>query len=130
DSYSVPPALTSFPTRRSSDLKSSRQLVEMLLLEMTEEGILSEVVPGKYKLLSLAAQITGTVDMTAAGSAYIVPDEGGEDIFVSQANLKGALHGDKVKVLLFARKKRRQLEGEIVEIIKRKRELFVGQLQV
>lgn len=110
--------------------KSSRQLVEMLLLEMTEEGILSEVVPGKYKLLSLAAQITGTVDMTAAGSAYIVPDEGGEDIFVSQANLKGALHGDKVKVLLFARKKRRQLEGEIVEIIKRKRELFVGQLQV
>lgn len=110
--------------------KSSRQLVEMLLLEMTEEGILSEVVPGKYKLLSLAAQITGTVDMTVAGSAYIVPDEGGEDIFVSQANLKGALHGDKVKVLLFARKKRRQLEGEIVEIIKRKRELFVGQLQV
>ena len=51
----------------------------------------------KYKLLSLAAQITGTVDMTAAGSAYIVPDEGGEDIFVSQANLNGALHGDKVK---------------------------------
>lgn len=110
--------------------KSSRQLVEMLLLEMTEEGLLSEVIPGKYKLLSLAAQITGTVDMTAAGSAYIVPDEGGEDIFVSQANLNGALHGDKVKVLLFARKKRRQLEGEIVEIIKRKRELFVGQLQV
>src|SRR5690606_37510546 len=53
--------------------KSSRQLVEMLLLEMTEEGLLSEVIPGKYKLLSLAAQITGTVDMTAAGSAYIVP---------------------------------------------------------
>src|SRR5690606_39878006 len=97
DSYSVPPALTSFPTRRSSDLKSSRQLVEMLLLEMTEEGILSEVVPGKYKLLSLAAQITGTVDMTAAGSAYIVPDEGGEDIFVSQDRKSTRLNSSHVK---------------------------------
>jgi ribonuclease R len=110
--------------------KSARQLVEVLLFELSESGFLSQVSTGRFKLLSRGSQIIGTVDMTASGAAYIVPDDGGEDIFVTQSNLKTALHGDRVKVLQFARRKRHQMEGEVVEVIKRKRELFVGVLDV
>ena len=49
----------------------------------------------------------GTVDATSSGAAYIVPADGnGDDVFVSQQNLKNALNGDLVKILIFAKKKR------------------------
>jgi ribonuclease R len=110
--------------------KADRHLVHMLLLEMAAQGILSEIVSGKFKQLSCDESIMGKVDMTASGAAYIVPDEGGEDIYVSQAKLKQALDGDKVKVLVYSQGKRRQREGEVIEIVKRKRETFVGTLEV
>jgi len=110
--------------------KSGRQLIEILLFELRDSGALSEVSVGRFQLLSGGSTILGKVDMTASGAAYIVPDQGGEDIFVSQSNLNTALHGDYVRVLQFARRKRQQGEGEVVEIIKRKRDLFVGILQV
>ncbi|HBX89668.1 MAG TPA: ribonuclease R, partial [Marinilabiliaceae bacterium] len=110
--------------------KSGRQLVEVLLFEMMENGVLSEIAAGRFKMLSRGSHIIGVVDMTASGAAYIVPEDGGDDVFVSQTNLNSALHGDTVKVLQYARKRRRQPEGEVVEIIKRKRELFVGQIQL
>lgn len=110
--------------------KSGRQQVQLVLIELSETGFLSEVSSGRYKLLARGAYITGTVDMTASGAAYIVPEDGGSDVFVSQSNLKTALNGDIVKVLQFARRRGHSPEGEVVEIVKRKRELFVGSLEV
>ncbi len=110
--------------------KSGRQNVQLVLIELAENGFLSEVSSGRYKLLARGAYITGKVDMTASGAAYIVPHDGGSDVFVSQNNLKHALNGDTVKVLQYAHRKRHSPEGEVVEIVKRARELFVGVLQV
>ncbi|MDG5800496.1 ribonuclease R [Marinilabiliaceae bacterium ANBcel2] len=110
--------------------KKGRRRIESLLFEMRDSGFISEVTAGRFKLLARSSYITGVVDMTASGAAYIVPDDGAEDIFVSQSNLNNALNGDRVKVLQYARPKRRQLEGEVVEIVKRSRELFVGVLEV
>jgi len=110
--------------------KSGRQQVQLVLIELSETGFLSEVSSGRYKLLARGAYITGTVDMTASGAAYIVPEDGGSDVFVSQSNLKTALNGDIVKVLQYARRRGHSPEGEVVEIVKRKRELFVGSLEV
>lgn len=110
--------------------KSGRQMVQLSLIELGESGFLSEVSAGRFKLLARGAYITGKVDMTASGAAYIVPEDGGQDVFVSQSNLKNALNGDIVKVLQFARRKRHTPEGEVVEIVKRKRDLFVGTLEI
>lgn len=107
-----------------------KRLIQVILYDLLDSGLLKEVVRGKFKLLNAQSVIIGTVDMTASGSAYIVPDEGDEDVFVAQANLNQALNGDKVKVSLFAIRRGKQPQGEVVEIIKRKRELFVGTLEV
>ena len=112
--------------------KTGRQAVQIILNELFESGYLTEVVSGKYKLLSRGSTITGVVDMTASGSAYVVPDdetEGG-DVFISRNNMNHALHGDRVKVFQNARRRNRQPEGEVVEILKRKRDSFVGVMQV
>ena len=110
--------------------KSERQLTQVVLYDMMEAGVLSEVVHGKFKLQIRQAHVVGTVDMTTSGAAYIIPEDGGEDVFVAQSNLNQALNGDKVKVLLYAIRRRHQPQGEVIEIIKRKRDLFVGTLEV
>ncbi|MCU4156411.1 ribonuclease R [Carboxylicivirga sp. A043] len=112
--------------------KTGRQKVQIILNELFESGYLTEVAAGKYKLLSRGSTLTGVVDMTASGSAYVVPDEENEggDIFIPRNNMNQALNGDHVKVFMHARRRHRQPEGEIIEILKRKRDTFVGVMQM
>lgn len=108
-----------------------KQGVVEVLYELLESGFLTEVSKGKFKLLSRGSFVVGTVDATSTGAAYIVPQDGvGDDIFVSQQNLKNALNGDLVKVQTFAKKRRRSAEGEVVEVIERKRDTFVGSIEM
>ncbi len=108
----------------------TRKLINNVLYQFVNDGKLEEVYTGKFKFIAKGAFITGIVDMTMRGTAYIVSDDIEEDIFVSQVNLNHALHGDEVKVYIAARKKKRQLEGEVVEIIKQSRTTFVGVLEI
>lgn len=57
-------------------------------------------------------------------------DESEEDVFVAFSNLKHALNGDKVKVLVYARRKNSRPEGEVVEIVEKKKATFVGTIQL
>jgi ribonuclease R len=99
-----------------------------VLVEQTEKGLFIRPERGKFKLKELKTFVTGTVDMTADGSAFIVPDDEFEkDIFVGPRKLRNALHGDKVKVYVFAKKSGgRRNEGEIVKILKRTKTEFIG----
>ena len=70
--------------------------------------------------------VVGTVDMKSTGKAYVVPEDGGEDIQIAANNTGKALHGDKVKVAMFPKRKSKKTEGEIVKVIKRAQTEFVG----
>ncbi|WP_430933753.1 ribonuclease R [Saccharicrinis sp. 156] len=108
-----------------------RQTIVEVLYELLESGFLTEVAKGKFKLLSRGAFVVGTVDATSSGAAYIVPQDGiGDDVFVSQQNLRNAINGDLVKVHTFAKRRRKSLEGEVVEVIERKRNTFVGTVEI
>ncbi len=109
---------------------SMRQMVSEILAENAEKGSITEVYPGKYKIKTGKGFITGTVDMTRMGSGYIKTEDLEDDVFVAANNLKTALHGDKVKVRLYARRKGSRPEGEVVEIIERWRTSFVGTVEV
>ncbi|MBW6501960.1 MAG: ribonuclease R [Bacteroidales bacterium] len=74
--------------------------------------------------------ITGTVDLTRMGYGFVISDEMDEDVFVTARNLRTALHGDKVKVWLYARRKGSRPEGEVVEIIERWKTTFVGTVEL
>lgn len=111
------------------NMESKRQ-ISMVLNEMAGEGELEELSFGRFKSKIVGAYITGAVELTAKGSAYIVSKESEEDVFVAFTNLKHALNGDVVKVLIYARSKNRRPEGEVVEILERKRDTFVGTIKL
>lgn len=108
----------------------TKRLIFELLNEMAAAGELSEVSTGRFKCKKVGSYITGVVELTAKGSAYIISDESEEDVFVAFNNLKHALNGDKVKVLVYARSKTRRPEGEVVEILEKKKATFVGTIQL
>lgn len=109
---------------------SARQLVVKVLQELKNEEKIEEIYQGKYRLKIKAGYITGVVDLTTKGYGYIKTDELEEDVFVTQVNLRQALHGDKVKVYLYAKKKSSQTEGEVVQVIERAKTSFVGTLEI
>jgi ribonuclease R len=108
----------------------TQQLVSDILQELTNQGRVQEIHRGKYKIKVVRGHITGIVDMTRMGYGFISPDDIQEDVFVSAKNLKTALHGDKVKVWLFAKKIGSRPEGEVVEIIERWKTSFVGTVEI
>lgn len=111
--------------------KESRETILEILKEGKGTGVFLEPEKGKFRLKDLQNFIIGTVDMTADGSAYIVPeDEFEKDIFVAPKKLKNALHGDTVKAYVFAKKSGRKNDGEVVEIIKRAKSDFTGVIKI
>jgi len=108
----------------------SIQMVSDILRSLSGKGDVQEVYQGKYKVKASRGYITGTVDMTRSGYGFISTDELEDDVFVSANNLKTALHGDKVKVKLYAKRKGARPEGEVVEIIERWRTSFVGTVEI
>ncbi|MBG6234292.1 ribonuclease R [Pedobacter sp. CAN_A7] len=110
---------------------ASRETILEVLKEQTNKGTFIEPEKGKFLLKDLKTFIIGKVDITADGSGYVVPDDEFEkDIYVSARKLHNALHGDKVKVYIFAKKSGRKNEGEVVEIIERAKTDFIGVIRI
>ena len=101
-----------------------------ILDEMVEEDFLLLDEKGHYKLNNHGILLTGTFQRKSNGKNTFVPDEGGEPIFIAERRSAHAMHGDKVRVSLTAKRKGRQVEGEVIEIIQRAKETFVGTLRV
>ena len=108
----------------------AKQMVSDILKELTKQGSVQELYHGKYRVKQTRGYITGTVDMTRQGYGFISTEDLDDDVFVTAKNLKTALHGDKVKVWLYAKRKGARPEGEVVEIIERWKTTFVGTVEI
>jgi len=109
---------------------SEKRVISDLLYELKEKDAVEEVSTGKFRLKARGGTVIGTVDIARGGYGYVISENFKDDIFVSQNNLHHALNGDTVKVLVYAHKKSSSPEGEVVEIIERERETFVGTIEI
>jgi ribonuclease R len=62
-------------------------------------------------------KIQGKVQWNAKGYAFVVPEQGHDDVFVPPEGLMGAMNGDLVEV--WAHRERRGLRGEVLAVLKR-----------
>ncbi len=112
--------------------KYQKAIINNTLDELVESKQLEQLEPGRYRLLSRAGYKTGTLDMTHHGYAFLVSENSDDDdVFIARNNLKNGLDGDLVKVFVYP--KRRQstrIEGEVVEILERARDTFVGTVEI
>lgn len=107
-----------------------RQMVNQALESLKEADKIEELQRGKYRYKHTDHFVEGKVDLTTKGSAYVVVEDLDKDVYITPANVRHALQGDYVKVLMFAQRKNKKPEGEIVEIIERARTEFVGVIEM
>ena len=71
----------------------------------------------------------GVLEITSTGRGYVVCEEMEADVLVEQRNLNKGFHGDRVTVAVGRMNNKNKYEGRVVEVIERKKEVFVGVFQ-
>ena len=115
-------------------LKLDTHPLKMLAIDMIEEmawdDFLVKVTDSSYKLNTKGQVQEGTFLRKANGKNAFLPDDGGTPIFVSERNSLWATNGDRVKVSFMARRQHHIKEAQVIEILQRKKDQFVGKLRV
>lgn len=126
---------------KSLDLINPKEEVQAILNKLINDKVIFEVKNGHYRLDRYAdfgpakkkksannRRVTGIVDRTKRGTAYVVTEnENQDDIHISRKRLDWALHGDTVKVEIIPSRRKRP-EGEVVKVLSRRTEQFIGKL--
>lgn len=107
-----------------------RKMVSECLRNLAQSQRVETVGRGKYRYKHIDHYITGIVDLTMKGSAYVICDDLDEDVYITPKNLGHALNGDRVKVLMYAQRKNKKPEGEVAEILERAKTEFVGTIEM
>ncbi len=107
----------------------TRKLVNVVLQELHDDDYLEQISRGKYKLKAKTGTACGIVEIQPQGFAYVNSEEIENPVLISSRNLKHAMKGDKVRIRLYAHRKKRDLEGEVIEILERAKTIFVGIVQ-
>jgi len=111
-------------------LHGMNEEIIILLDELTAKGELIQIERGKYKSKPKHAYMEGVIDITSQGAAYLLSENDEDDIYIAPRNVKNALHGDRVKISLYAKHKGQRMEGEVVEVLQRAKTEFVGKAQL
>ena len=115
-------------------LKLDTHPLKMLAIDTMEEmawdDFLTRVTDSSYKLNTKGQVQEGTFVRKSNGKNSFLPDDGGSPIFVSERNSMWATNGDRVKVSFMARRQRHIKEAQVIEILQRKKDSFVGRLRV
>lgn len=115
-------------------LKLNTHPLKMLAIDLMEEmawdDFLARVSDNSYRLNQMGQVAEGVFQRKGNGKNSFIPDGSDKPIFVSERNSMSALNGDRVRVSLMARRERHIKEAQVIEILQRARNQFVGKLRV
>lgn len=111
---------------------NNKDSVQHALDQLVEARKVESLGDFKYRYRKGAAnqenprECEGIVDMTRQGDAFVMTDCTETDIYVPMRHLNTALHGDRVRVAWWKVRGRKNPEGEVVEVIERATNHFIG----
>lgn len=111
------------------DTHPLKMLAIDIMEEMAWDDFLTKVSDNSYRLNTKGQVQEGTFQRKQNGKNSFIPDDGTKPIFVAERNSMWALTGDKVRVSVMARRQKHIKEAQVIEIIKRAMDTFVGKLR-
>ncbi|MDR3300685.1 MAG: ribonuclease R [Candidatus Accumulibacter sp.] len=110
--------------------KNEEEMFRRRLGAMERDGELMRNRKGAYILPERASLIAGRVEGHKDGYGFLIPDDGGDDLYLDAKQMTKVLHRDRalVRVTGFDRKGRR--EGAIVEVLERANNRIVGRVLI
>ena len=109
-----------------------RALVIEVLEQLAVDGFVTEVAEGRFKATGRSTVAQGTFTRRSNGKNSVILDDDteGKPIMVAERNSMHALNGDKVMVHISAARTGIEPEAEVIKIVERKEQVFVGTLLV
>jgi len=107
------------------DAREYRRL-RRLLHELEEAGEIYRVRRRRYALPDRINLVVGHLQVIRAGHGFVIPEAGGDDVFIASSQLANAYDGDRVVARVERRRRGRQPEGTIVKVLERARSRVVG----
>jgi ribonuclease R len=106
-------------------------IIAGLLEELRAENRVKKTIGGQYSADKSIFQLVGKVEHVNKGYAFVVIGGQEEDVWVNTEDLKSAIDGDIVQVVVFSdfRSKRRR-EGRVEKIVERGRTELVGSFEL
>ena len=112
------------------DTKSRNEIIKDLKI-LAAQKVIIENEPGSYLVKAISQDYyEGTIDMTSRKTAYFISPDFEDDVFIPTNNLNHALDKDKVKVYVYNRRRGKKPEGEVIEVLERKKTEFVGVIDI
>ena len=112
------------------DTHPQKMLCMDLLRELVRDEHLQETHQGQFRMELHGTEMIGTFLRKSNGKNSFLPDDGGEPVFIAERNSAHAMNNDRVKIMCYAKRKNHEAEGEIIEILQRANDTFVGTLEV
>jgi ribonuclease R len=98
------------------------------LRAMERDGQIIRNRRGGYVPVTHAELVRGRVLGHRDGFGFLVPDEGGDDVFLSPRVMRALLNGDRAVVQVTGLDRRGRREGNLVEVIERANAEIVGRI--
>jgi ribonuclease R len=105
-----------------------REALDKRLRAMLRDGQLLQSRRGGVAPAEKIGLIAGTVLANADGYGFLRPDEGGDDLYLSPAQMRQVLHGDRVLASVVGLDRRGRRQGAIREVLERRPARLVGRV--
>ena len=112
------------------DTHPAKMLAVDVMEEMAWDDAITKVSVNAYTLNTEGQVQDGVFRRKANGKNSFIPDGGDKPVFVSERNSMSALDGDRVRVSFMARRRNHIKEAQVIEILQRKKDTFVGRLRI
>ncbi len=113
--------------------REERATFRRLLKALVSTGELIETKGGRVGLPDKMDLVVGRLTRHAAGYGFVIPDKAGgdaPDVYISPANIKEAMHGDRVLARIERRTSEDRVEGRIIRVLERGNSTVVGRFDV
>ena len=108
-----------------------RAIIVEILEQLAIDGFLAPMGPGSYKAANRSSVAEGIFIRRSNGKNSVdTASDDGLPVMVAERNSMHALNGDRVLVHIRAARHGMEPEAEVVKILERKEQVFVGTLQV
>jgi ribonuclease R len=104
----------------------SREILRRRLRAMVRDGQLIKTRRNAFGLAARMDLVKGRVSAHRDGFGFVIPDDGGEDLYISSREMRKVLHGDRVLAGVTGTDRQGRREGMIADVLERANDSIVG----